>query len=127
MTVSNTITDYIHGHLTNITCGDGFWRINLDTLIISLSIGTLYSIIFYFIARKSTCATPTKLQNALELIIEFINSLVKSSYHGKNKMIAPLAFTIFVWVFLMNFMDLLPVDLFESICKIGRASCRERV
>ncbi len=118
MTVSNTITDYIHGHLTNITCGDGFWRINLDTLIISLSIGTLYSIIFYFIARKSTCATPTKLQNALELIIEFINSLVKSSYHGKNKMIAPLAFTIFVWVFLMNFMDLLPVDLFESICKI---------
>ena len=118
MTASDTITAYIHGHLTNIVFGDGFWRINLDTLIISSLLGALYSITFYFIANKATSGVPNKFQSTLELIIEFINSLVKSSYYGKNKMIAPLAFTIFVWVFLMNFMDLLPVDLFESICKI---------
>lgn len=115
MKATSTITTYIHGHLTNLAYGNGFWRINIDTLLISLLLGALYSITFYLIARKATVNVPNKFQNALELIIEFINNLVKSSYHGKNNMIAPLAFTVFVWVFLMNFMDLLPVDSFSYI------------
>lgn len=117
MTVSDTITAYINGHLTNSSYGNGFWSINIDTLFVSCLLGTLYSILFYIIATNASNGIPNKLQNALELIVEFINSLVKASYHGKNKIIAPLAFTVFVWVFLMNFMDLLPVDLLAFLCQ----------
>ena len=66
-------------------------------------------------ARKATSGQPSKLQNAAEMIFEFVDTLVKEVFHGKNPLIAPLALTVFIWVFLLNTLDLLPVDLFPKI------------
>jgi F-type H+-transporting ATPase subunit a len=118
-----TASQYIQHHLTNLkfnlstmTLGNGgFWTINLDTLIISAILGTLFLFIFSQAAKYATSGVPGKLQNFVEVIIEFVNDQVKDSFHGRNPVIAPLALTIFVWVFLMNLMDLLPVDLLPKI------------
>ena len=112
-----TSTDYIREHLTNLSYGSGFWQINLDTLIVSAILGISFLVVFYLVARHATSNVPGKLQNFIELIIEFINAQIRDTYHGKNQIIAPLALTIFVWVFLMNAMDLLPVDLFPVILR----------
>lgn len=116
MTTNSLVTasEYIQQHLTNLSYGSGFWQIHVDTLIVSILLGSLFLAVLYFIAIRATSDVPHKLQNAIEIIIEFINTQVHSTYHGKQP-IAPLALIIFSWVFLMNFMDLLPVDLLESI------------
>ncbi|MCS5712753.1 F0F1 ATP synthase subunit A [Candidatus Berkiella aquae] len=106
-----TSAKYITHHLTNLTWGEGFFAIHLDTLIISWILGFLFLGLFYMAARRVTVGIPGGLQNFVEVIVEFVNQQVKDIYHGKSDWIAPLALSIFVWVFLMNFMDLLPVDL----------------
>lgn len=114
--------DIIRHHLTHLEAGQGFWTINLDTLIVSWCLGFLFLFIFRRVAKKATSDTPGGLQNFVELLYEFVNSQVKDTYHGKNKLTGPLALTIFVWVFLMNFMDLVPVDLLPWVASAAGVS-----
>ncbi len=113
-----TQSKYIQHHIQNLQVGDGFWTLNLDTIVFSW-------ITFGFIAwaawrlRKSlTAGAPSGLQNFLELIVDFVGNQVKSIYHGSSKLVAPLALTIFMWVFLMNALDLIPADLLPQAGKL---------
>ncbi len=116
-----TPTEYISHHLQHFqfsfktmsfTHGDkGFWVINVDTMAVSIILGFLFLGLFYWIARKAVAGTPTGGQNFVEMAIENVDKMSKEAFHGSNPIIAPMALTIFVWVFLMNFMDLLPVDI----------------
>ncbi|EKE75955.1 F0F1 ATP synthase subunit A [Gallaecimonas xiamenensis] len=105
-----TTSGYIQHHLTNATVGEGFWTWHIDTLIVSAVLGLIFVGLFRMIAKKADTGVPGKLQCFVEMIIEFVDTSVKETYHGRSKLIAPLALTIFVWIFLMNFMDLIPVD-----------------
>lgn len=105
-----TSSSYIQHHLTNAQVGEGFWTWNIDTLIVSAVLGILFLAIFRMVAKKADTGVPGKLQCFVEMIIEFVDTSVKETFHGRSKLIAPLALTIFVWIFLMNFMDLIPVD-----------------
>lgn len=110
-TQTQTPTDYIVHHLTNLRAGEGFWAFHLDTLIISGLLGLGILTLFRFAAARATPGVPGGLQNFVEIMVEFVDQQVKDTFHGRNALIAPLALTIFVWIWLMNFMDLLPVDL----------------
>lgn len=121
-----TASQYIQHHLTNLqfnlktmSLGNGgFWTLNLDTLIISAVLGFLFVFIFGRVAKRATSGVPGKLQNFVEVVLEFVNTQVKDTFHGRSSLIAPLALTIFVWVFLMNAMDLLPVDLLPRAASV---------
>ncbi len=106
-----TQSEYINHHLTNLHFGEGFWSIHLDTFIVSWILGAGFLLLFAFSAKRATPGVPGGLQNFIEIIYDFVDAQVKDTFHGKNDFIAPMAMTIFVWVFLMNFMDLVPVDL----------------
>lgn len=118
-----TAGEYIQHHLHQLafnadqmTLGhQGFWTFHLDTLGVSIFLGSTFLTFFWLAARKATAGVPGRLQNFVEILVEFVQGLVKESFHGKSQLLAPLALTIFVWVFLMNFMDLLPVDLLPRI------------
>ncbi len=105
------ITDYIVHHLTNLQVGEGFWTLHLDTIFFSTVLGVLFSWVFYTAARQATGDVPRGIQSFVEMLVEFVDKQVKETFHGRSDLIAPLALTIFCWVFLMNFMDLVPVDL----------------
>lgn len=124
-----TTSGYIKHHLQNLTYGQhtdgtwgfahtaeqakemGFWAINVDTILMSLILGGLMMWFFRSVAKSISSGVPSPAQNFAEMIIEFINDTVRGSFSGgKNDLVAPLALTIFVWVFLMNLMDLIPVD-----------------
>jgi F-type H+-transporting ATPase subunit a len=113
------VSNYIKHHLTNLSeqvpVGSGFWTIHLDTLFFSWVLGALFLFVFVMVATRATSGVPGKLQNFVEIIVVFVDAQVKDTYHGKSTFITPVAITIFVWVFLMNFMDLLPVDLLPFI------------
>lgn len=120
---------YIQHHLTNLTLGVhpehgfgfardsaaaaemGFWAINVDTMFFSIMLGSIFIWLFRKVADNVTAGVPGGAQNFVEWIVDFVEENVRGSFSGKNPMVAPLALTIFVWVFLMNLMDLLPVDL----------------
>ena len=106
-----TISSYIQHHLTNATVGEGFWTFHIDTLAWSIVLGFVFILSFRSVAKKATTGVPGKWQATVELIVEFVNNTVKSTYHGKSNLIAPLALTVFVWILLMNAMDWVPVDL----------------
>ncbi len=108
-------TEYIIHHLTPLASGEGFWTLHLDTLFFSAFLGTLFVVIFKLAADRVTSDVPGHLQNFVELMVEFVDTQVKDSFHGKSALIAPLGLTIFIWVFLMNFMDLFPVDLLPNL------------
>ena len=93
----------------------GFWAIHVDSMIWSIGLGSLFCWMFLRAAKKAHTGVPAGWLNFVEMIVEFIDGAVKDSFHGRNKMVAPLALTIFVWVFLMNLMDLLPVDLIPTL------------
>lgn len=105
-----TPQEYISHHLTNLDVGSGFWTFNIDSLIVSVLLGTLMMWVFYRVGKKATSGVPGKLQCFIEMIVEFVDASVKDIFHGKNALVAPLALTVFGWVFLMNLMDLIPVD-----------------
>ena len=84
-------------------------------MFFSVLLAVLFAGSFYLAARKANAGVPGKFQNFVELIVEFIDTQVKDSFHGTTKLIAPLALTIFCWVFLFNAMDVLPVDLLPAI------------
>ncbi|MFZ4832222.1 F0F1 ATP synthase subunit A [Rouxiella sp. Mn2063] len=113
----STPQEYIGHHLTQLQVGakEGFWSINIDSMFFSVALGVLFLVIFHRVARNATSGVPGKLQTAVELVVGFVDSSVRDMYHGKSKVIAPLALTVFVWVFLMNLMDLLPIDLLPYI------------
>ncbi len=104
-------SQYIQHHLTNLTIGSGFYTLNIDTLLISGILGLVFIGIFALVARRATSGVPGKLQNFVEIIVDFVANQVRDTFHKEDKFLASLSLTIFCWVFLMNFMDLLPVDL----------------
>jgi F-type H+-transporting ATPase subunit a len=97
----------------------GFWAIHVDSMIWSIGLGTLFCWMFLRAAKKAHTGVPAGWLNFVEMIVDFIDGAVKDSFHGRNKMVAPLALTIFVWVFLMNLMDLLPVDLIPTLLMLA--------
>ena len=96
----------------------GFWTLNLDTIFISLLMGIIAIGVLYGAARKVTANTPGKLQNFAEMMLQFADGQVKDCFHGRNDLIGPLALTIFLWVFLMNFMDIVPVDILPKVAEL---------
>lgn len=93
----------------------GFMAVHVDTMGWSIAMGLLFLGLFGFVARKATTDTPSGLQNFVEMTIEFIQGVVRDVFHGKNPIIAPLALTMFVWIFLMNTLKLIPVDYIPAI------------
>jgi len=93
----------------------GFWAIHVDSMMWSIGLGIIFCWMFRAAAVRATTGVPSGFLNFVELVVDFIDGTVKDSFQGHNKMVAPLALTIFVWIFLMNLMDLLPVDLVPSI------------
>ena len=114
-TETHSSSDYIQHHLTPLSVGEGFWTVHLDTLFFSAGLGFLFIWLFKKAADGATSGIPGNLQNFCEIMVEFVDTQVKDTFHGKNEVIAPLALTIFCWVFLWNFMDLVPVDLLPEI------------
>ncbi|BDR99603.1 ATP synthase subunit a [Proteus mirabilis] len=124
-----TTRDYIGGHLNNLQLDlrtfelvnphaedtPSFWVLNIDSLFFSVLMGLLFLWIFRKVAVKATSGVPGKFQTAVEMVIGFVDSSVRDMYHGKSKVIAPLALTVFVWVLLMNALDLLPIDFIPYI------------
>ena len=115
-----TANEYILHHLTFLSNKEpkgivDFSVIHMDTVFFSVALAVLFAGSFYFAARTATSGQPGKFQNFVELIVEFIDTQVKDTFHGTNKLLAPLALTIFCWVFLFNAMDVLPVDLLPWI------------
>ncbi len=125
---AQTASGYIKHHLQNWTFGqhpDGHWgfahdaaeakamgfnAIHVDTMFWSIFTGLIFIWLFRKAAAKATAGIPGGWQNFVEWVVEFIDTSVRGSFTGKNDMVAPMALTIFIWVFLMNFMDLIPVD-----------------
>lgn len=128
-----TSSEYIRHHLTNLTFGKmpdgswavahdaaeakamGFWAIHLDTMFWSILVGVLFLYMFKKVADQVTAGVPGKMQNFAEMLVEFIDESVRGSFTAKNDMVAPLALTVFVWIFLQNLMDLVPVDVIPLI------------
>lgn len=136
MAAGQSSSDYIQHHLTNWTFGklpDGSWAvahtaeeassmgfnaIHLDSMLWSVGLGIIFCALFWAVARKATSGVPTKLQAVIELIVEFVDNSVRESYNGTSKLIAPLSLTIFVWIFLMNLMDLMPIDFIPGLAQL---------
>ncbi len=96
----------------------GFWAFNVDTLGWSIVLGVLFCFCFYRVAKSASTGVPSKWANLLEMMVEMVNKSVKESYHGESKLIAPLALTVFIWVLLMNTMDLIPVDWLPKLAQV---------
>jgi len=145
-------TEYIKHHLTNLTYGKlpqgtervdgtvltedtwtlaqsaaeagqmGFMAVHLDSLGWSIGLGALIMFLFYRAAKKASTGVPSGFQNFVEVLVEFVDNTVKESFHGRNPLVAPLSLTIFCWVFMMNFMDLIPVDVLPKLFELGFAA-----
>lgn len=125
-----TSTQFIEHHLTNLQvcdvdgqwvwneCSGNFWAINVDTMMFSLVLGVTFAGIFGHIVRNASKDKPGKMQAFIEIIFDLVNTSVKDTMHGTSRLIAPLALTIVVWVFFMNIMDLIPVDLLPRIFEL---------
>ncbi len=119
--VAGGVTGYIKHHLTHLTVDTGhgsFWAFHLDSIIFTLVISLIFIVLLSMVSRRATSGVPGKFQAAVELLVEFVDGMVKDTYHGRNKFIAPLAITIFCIVFLENFMDILPVDALPAAAKL---------
>ncbi len=110
-----TSADYINHHLTFLSTGDSFWSLHLDTLFFTILSGIIFLVIFHKVAKNATTGVPGKLQCAVEILVSWIGGIVKDNFHGQTKVVAPLALTIFCWVFIMNTIDLIPVDVLPMI------------
>lgn len=110
-----TPTSYISHHIENLRIGDGFWSLNLDTLVFGWLAAGIIAWIAFTIGKNLNADKPTPLQNVIEIILEFVETQVKEMFSGYNPLIGPLALTIFMWIFLMNSFDLIPVDLLPLV------------
>jgi len=131
-----TQTAYIQHHLQNLTFGlhpesgwglahgaaeakeMGFWAIHVDTMFWSVALGALFLFLFRKAAKSATVGVPGGWQNFVEWVIEFIDDNVRGTFQGKNDLVAPIALTLFVWVLLMNCMDLVPVDWIPWVAQL---------
>lgn len=113
-----TTADYISHHLTFLSSGEGFWNVHYDTLFFSLLSGIIFLFIFYRVAKQATTGVPGKLQCVVEIVVEWVDGIVKDNFHAPRQMVAPLALTIFCWVFIINTMDLVPVDVFPQLAAL---------
>ena len=131
-----TSTEFIRHHLTNLTFGrhaDGSWgmaetgaqaaemgvmAVHVDSLFWSFALGVLFLAIFRRVANKVTASEPGMLQNFCEWIVEFIDGNVRGSFNAKNDLVAPMALTLFCWIFLMNLMDLVPVEVIPRFLEL---------
>jgi F-type H+-transporting ATPase subunit a len=110
--------EYIQHHLTNLSIGEGFWSVNIDTIFFATGIAILMGWVAKRVGDNLSLDKPSKLQNVIEVIVEFVDTQVKDSFNAKNPLIGPLALTVFVWIFLMNAMDLIPVDLLPRLASM---------
>jgi F-type H+-transporting ATPase subunit a len=115
-----TATEYIQHHLKHLQVtiyGEPgtFFTINIDTIFFSVAMGLLFLIPFRYCAKRLSLNQPGRFQVALEMLAEFVDQQIKDTFSDRVTSVCALALTIFVWVFLMNFMDLVPVDLFPVI------------
>src|SRR5262245_31255140 len=128
--------EYIKHHLTNLTYGQlpdgswgfahsaqqakemGFWAVNVDSMFWAVVLGVVFVVLFGRVARRATAGVPKGAQNLVEMVVDFIDDTVSSIFNHTNSLIAPLALTIFVWIFLMNLMDLVPIDLIPGVAKL---------
>lgn len=108
--MAGSTAEYIGHHLTFLTTGEGFWNVHLDTLFFSVLAGAIFLFYFRKVAKNATSGVPGKLQCFVEMVVEWIDGVVKENFHGPRHEVGPLALTIFCWVFLMNAIDLIPVD-----------------
>jgi F-type H+-transporting ATPase subunit a len=143
--MAGTSAEYIQHHLQNLTYGKlpagyerydgtvvqettwtlaqsgaeatdmGFMAFHVDTLGWSVFMGLIFLFLFRTVAKRATVGVPGKLQNVVEMTVEFIQGIVKDTFHGRNALVAPLALTIFVWVFLMNSLKWIPVDYIPGL------------
>jgi F-type H+-transporting ATPase subunit a len=123
---AQTGSGYIQHHLQNLQvckvddawvwneCAGNFWTINVDSMFFTVLLGSVFCFIFRRIAVNISIGKPGKMQAMVELVVEFVDGSVNDTFHGKSPLIAPLALTIVCWVFLMNVMDLIPVDWLPS-------------
>jgi len=115
--------EYITHHLQNLTvckvdgewaagshCQGQFYALNVDSMFFALALGLLLTVVFRRVAKRATTGVPGRLQTAIEMVVGFVDQSVRETFHGRSNLIAPLALTLFMWVFLMNLMDLVPVD-----------------
>lgn len=122
-----TADAYVVHHITNLRLPKGSdpmdpWVLHLDTMIVSWVLGLFMLFFFILAARRATAGEPGKLQNFVEMLVDFVDNTVKESFHGPRNFVGPLALTIFGVVFLWNLMDLVPVDYVPyAICKAGLA------
>src|SRR5690554_4269832 len=142
---ADTPVEYIRHHLTNLTYGKlpagyeradgslvdettwtfartaqeaadmGFMAVHVDSMGWSIAMGVVFLGLFRFAAKKATSGQPGGLQNLVEIIVEFIQGIVRDVFNGKNPLIAPLALTMFVWIFLMNSLKLVPIDYIPTL------------
>jgi len=96
----------------------GFWALHVDTLLFSLLTAGVIVWMALKLKKQLNPGVPGGFQNFVESIIEFVDQQVKDTFPGHNPLIAPLGLTIFLWVWLMNFMDLIPVDLLPAIASL---------
>jgi len=112
-------TEYIAHHLTFLTnrTPKGLLDlsvVNYDSVFFSVLLAVVFGGTFIAAARRATSGTPGRLQNFVEMLVTFVDSQVRGVFQGHSKLIAPLALTIFCWVFLFNVMDVVPIDLLPS-------------
>ncbi len=117
-----TSSEYIQHHLHNLQvcptdegwvwneCAGNMMGINVDSMFFTILLALVFTVLFRRVAKNATVKNPGRLQAMVELVIDFVDTSVRDTFHGRSKLIAPLALTIVVWVFLMNLMDLIPVD-----------------
>lgn len=120
-----TASEYIVHHLqhlqnVNQTKIVDFTVINYDSIIVGLVLGVITLLILWSAARKATSGVPGRFQAAVEILVEMVDNQAKANIHNaeSRKFIAPLGLTVFVWIFLMNFMDLIPVDFIPHAAQL---------
>jgi F-type H+-transporting ATPase subunit a len=114
-----TSNDYIAHHLVNLHVGHGFWTVHLDTLIMSGLIGIAVFGLMYYAARSATPGVPGKLQAFVEIVLGMVDQQVRDTFHAKSALVTPLAITVFVWIFCMNAVDLIPVDFIPGLVHLA--------
>lgn len=117
-----TASEYIVHHMQHLqsikqTSTIDFSIVNYDSVGVGIVMGVLGLFVFWLAARKATSGVPGRLQAAVEIMFEMVDNQAKANIHNaeSRKFISPLALTVFVWIFLMNAMDFLPVDLLPAI------------
>lgn len=108
-------SEYIQHHLSFLSSGDGFWNVNVDSLFFSVLSGVIFLFLFRKVAKNVTSGKPGKLQCLVEMLVEWVDGVVKDNFHGSRALVAPLGLTVFCWVFIMNTIDLIPVDFLPQV------------